>query len=140
MSPQEVRDWLQEVADAQLRLRANEATVESAGLVRSSGPSGRGGTSDPTPRAAMISEECDRLREQVREGEELCHGVRLALGVPGNVLELRYLRLMTWPQVAESLRLSERHAHRMEQQAREWVSLVGLARAKAGRGIAEDGR
>lgn len=137
MSPQEVREWLEGVRDAQLRLRANVAMMEAAGVGPSMAPKSRSGTSDPVPRVAMLAEECDMLRAQVREGEELCHGVRLALGVPGNVLEMRYLRAMTWPQVADALRVSERHAHRMDEQAREWVSLVGLARARAGRGVAE---
>lgn len=140
MTPQEVREWLMQVSDAQRRLLANEATIEAAGISPSLSPKSRSGTSDPTSRAAMLSEENDLLRAQVREGEELCRGVRKALGIPGNVLELRYIGLMTWPQIAEALspmRLSVRQIRREEQHAREWVSFVGIPRAKAGRGAAE---
>ncbi len=119
------------------------------GAPQPSGPRREGaracGTGDPTATAAEraieggreLAEEERACERAVDEARALGEGVRLAFDAPWwRVLDLHYLRLMGWREVAEETCVSLRTCLRWRDAAFEWIDSVGFARARAGVGIA----
>lgn len=78
------------------------------------------------------------LSDQVKEGRELCRGIRAANITQrwADALELHYIEDMTWHQTASALGVSERQAQVDVSCALDWVDSVGMARARTGLGQA----
>lgn len=89
---------------------------------------------------AAVAREIGGYRADVADARAVCAGVRAANPrhpLWGDALELRYLEDMPWDALAAALAVSTRTAQAEARSALDWVDLVGIAAARAGRGGAQ---
>lgn len=114
---------------------------------RAAGGGGKpsGGYSDPMDRVVVLidrrkrlSGELVELEAQVGDGLAVIEGVRRGLGDRyADVLDARCVDALSWDDAAFEVGCSKRSAMRRYDTACDWVDAVGLARARAGEGMAE---
>lgn len=150
--PMTAREYFDGVRDAVRRRREAELFVEFDGDDWRPPRAPGVGVGDPTANAAVyradvLAERLDEARREIESCEEviggaleLIAGIGAALGGRGapyaDVLELYYIDLMTWGDVANELGCSDRYCRMLRNVALDWVDAVGLPRARGGEGIA----
>ncbi len=112
------------------------------------GPPRRGGTAagglcDPVLARALFDADAEMRAAQARKAlKEAARRIGWLRRVyvhtrKADVLELRYLRGMTWEQAAGELGVSPQTARRWHAELLDWVDSFGWARARLGQGTAE---
>ena len=139
------REYFAHIATLPRRIEdVNSAIVEGGeGLRPRTGTAS--GPHDPTAaRAIWHMEAIERLecelewmQAEIAEAHRVCVGVSLAMGDNyGSALEMHYIDLLTWDEVAAELGAAKRTCIRWRDVACDWVDAVGIRRAMAGRGFA----
>ena len=88
--------------------------------------------SDERARAAMA-----RTEETIGEALARIDGLRTLFGRKADVLEMRYIDLAAWDEIAAELGVDKRKAHRWHDMVCDWVDSFGWARASRGYGTAQ---
>lgn len=106
------------------------------------GPVRRSEPSDPV-KARFDADEAARARLEsargtVADGLRVVAGLRRVYARKADAVELRYIRLMPWQDVADAMGIGRRTAIAWADQLLDWVDCVGVARAALGSGIAQD--
>lgn len=137
------REYFEDVARAVREHRDAELLLEFG---PESGPDGCGGA-DPSAGGPVVSRFAsdERAREVMRATEETIgealrriEELRRVFSRKADAVGLRYVGLMSWPQVASELGVTDRTARTWCAQMFDWVDSLGWARLRDGRGIAED--
>lgn len=124
--------------------------MREAELVLQFGPDAcgaSGGAGDPSSGgptfARFVSDEqaratIDACGRTVGEARKRCAELRLIFSRKADAVELHYVDLMPWEEVAAELRVSRRTAIAWRDQMFEWVDSLGWAHLRSGVGSAED--
>ena len=117
----------------QVRAQRYDAVGKGAGRVDF-----MGATDDRIDYEGRCRGEIAALRREVEEGREVCAGVRAANPGRrwGDVLEWRYCEDRSVQEVSGLLGVSVRSVTADLASALDWVSMVGVARARTGYGRA----
>lgn len=83
-------------------------------------------------------ERLESARGTVADGLRVVAGLRRVYARKADAVELRYIRLMPWQDVADAMGIGRRTAIAWADQLLDWVDCVGVARAALGSGIAQD--
>lgn len=145
------RDYFESAMAAQRFIRGRQAII--AAMREREGIRSRGcapvGTVPSDPMRAVDdridAEERARLEltgyeEEVDDARSVCRGVRFANPshpLWGDVLEIHFLELASWEDVAKHLGVSTSYARHAAYAALEWIDSVGIAAARKGMGRAE---
>ena len=145
----DAREYFESVRDAargMARCLARMEAMRSREGLRGGTLTARGGgCGDPMAATdARVDAEREAERETAQlssalaDGRAVCRGVRAAHpGLRwGDALELRYCDDLSVGEVAAALGVSQRTAHRDVLAALDYVDAVGVAAARAGRGMA----
>ncbi len=147
----DARRWLDDVREAVRLLavedRARELRRERCySLSDPLGHEGPGaGVADPMGHVdvavdaeAGYGERVDALGKEVADCRAVVSGLhRLGMDECAYAVEMRALHRLSWTDVAKTVHVSERTAHRLYDEAADWIQTVGLLRAKEGIGVAE---
>ncbi len=100
-----------------------------------------GGLCDPVLARALFDADAEmraaQARKVLKEAQTRIGWLRQVYTRKADVLELRYLRGMTWEQAAGELGVSPQTARRWQGELFNWVDSFGWARARLGQGTAE---
>lgn len=141
------REYFEHVSTLPRRIEeVNAAIVEGGeGLRPRPRHGGHSGPHDPTAARAIghmeaverLEFELESMQAEIAEAHRVCVGVSRAMGDNyGSVLEMYYIDLLTWDEVAAELGAAKRTCIRWRDVACDWVDAVGIPRAKAGQGFA----
>ena len=110
-------------------------------------PSGFGGgpadpaSGGPTASRALANErarsEMEQAERAIGEGLARIEELRRIFSRKADAVELRYVDLLPWAQVAEELGVDKRTAMRWRDELFDWVDSFGWARLRLGMGTAE---
>ena len=136
----DAREYFDSVEAAVREHRAAELTLAFGEPRR-----GQGGRSslpgDPTARAAESSARAratlDRTDAVIGEALRRIDGLRLLVGRKAEVMELRHISLMTWPDLARELGISESTARRWHDVCCDCADAYGWAHVVNATGGAE---
>ena len=114
--------------------RVKDRGRKLCGLVEKEDPSMRQRRcpGDERARAAMA-----RTEETIGEALARIDGLRTLFGRKADVLEMRYIDLAAWDEIAAELGVDKRKAHRWHDMVCDWVDSFGWARASRGYGTAQ---
>lgn len=136
------REYFEDVARAVREHRDAELLLEFG---PESGPDGCGGA-DPSAGGPVVSRVVsdERAREVMRATEETIgealrriEELRRVFSRKADAVEMRYVDLMAWRDIALELGVYERTARLWCAQMFDWVDSLGWARLRSGRGVAE---
>ena len=137
----DAREFFEGVADAVRRHREAELILQFGSPSGAKVGSG-GGYGDGPVVARIMSDEraLGVLRETERvigDGLRYIAGLRLVWSRKADVIEMHYVDLMPWADVAAELHIDRRTAMRWRDDLFAWCDLVGWAHVAAGMGNAE---
>ena len=137
----DAREYFEAVSQAVRQHRAAELVLQFGEPRSGSGGVSSSAVSDPTARAAEAAARAKRTMADTEEviGGALARidGLRMVVGRRADVLEMRYIDLMAWPEIAEGLGVSPSTARRWHDVACDWADAHGWAHVAEGVGGAE---
>lgn len=137
----DAREFFEDVADASWQHREAE-TLLLFGQPRRPAPRCSGGMGDPVGSRFESDEEAraimEATEERIGEGLRRIAELRRIYARKADVLELHYVDLMPWADVAREMGIARSTAIRWRGELFDWVDSFGWARLREGKGVAMD--